>query len=79
MFHLVLKDGRSVGSLLRDGKGLLLDFDPGASHQAFACRQSKKISYAATDARDQLGLQTVLVRPDGIIAWASETAPMRRP
>ncbi|SFM10616.1 FAD-dependent monooxygenase [Methylobacterium pseudosasicola] len=72
--NLVLKDGRCVGSLLRDGKGLLLDFDPGASHQAFACRQSKKISYAATDARDQLGLQTVLVRPDGIIAWASETA-----
>ena len=69
-----LNDGRSVGSLLRDGKGLLLDFDPGASHQAFARRQSKKISYVATNARDRLGLQTVLVRPDGIVAWASETA-----
>lgn len=69
----MLRDGRRVGSLLRDGKGLLLDFDPGASHQAFARRQSQKISYVAADTRDRLGLQTVLVRPDGVVAWASET------
>ncbi|MGU3543564.1 FAD-dependent monooxygenase [Methylobacterium sp. A52T] len=70
----VLNDGRRVGSLLRDGKGLLLEFDPGATHQTFACRKSKKISYVATNAQDGLGLQAILVRPDGIVAWASETA-----
>ncbi|GJD49715.1 12-dehydrotetracycline [Methylobacterium crusticola] len=70
----VLSDGRRVGSLLRDGKGLLLDFDPGQSLQALASRRSGKISYVAADARDRLGLQAVLVRPDGIVAWASETA-----
>jgi 2-polyprenyl-6-methoxyphenol hydroxylase-like FAD-dependent oxidoreductase len=69
----VLNDGRRVGSLLRDGKGLLLDFDPGLSLQTFASRRSKKISYVATEARDRLGLQSILVRPDGIVAWASET------
>ena len=70
----VLNDGQRVGSLLRGGKGLLLEFDPGATHQTFACRKSKKISYVATNARDGLGLRAILVRPDGIVAWASETA-----
>lgn len=71
----VLSDGRRVSSLLRDSKGLLLDFDPGQSLQALASRRSGRISYVAADARDRLGLQAVLVRPDGIVAWASETAP----
>jgi len=71
----VLIDGRRVGSLLRDGKGLLLDFDPGQSLQALASRRSGRISYIAADARDRLGLRAVLVRPDGIVAWASESAP----
>jgi hypothetical protein len=71
----MLIDGRRVGSLLRDGKGLLLDFDPGQSLQALASRRSGRISYIAADARDRLGLQAVLVRPDGIVAWASESAP----
>jgi hypothetical protein len=69
----VLNDGRRVGSLLRDGRGLLLDFDPCLPLQTFACRQSKKVSYVASEARDRLGLQSILVRPDGIVAWASET------
>lgn len=71
----VLNDGRRVGSLLRDGKGLLLDFDPSQPLQALANWRSTWMSYAAGDARDRLGLQAVLVRPDGIVAWVSETAP----
>ncbi len=71
----VLSDGRRVGTLLRDGMGLLLDFDPSPSLQALAGRRSGQMSYVAADARDRLGLQAVLVRPDGIVAWAGETAP----
>lgn len=70
----VLSDGRRIGGLLRDGKGLLLDFDLSQSLQPLASRRSGRISYVAADARDRLGLQAVLVRPDGIVAWASETA-----
>lgn len=72
-FELV--DGTKVGSLLREGKGLFLDFDTGASLQALASRWRGRVSYVAGDVRDRLGLRAVLVRPDGFVAWTSETAP----
>ena len=72
-FELV--DGTRVGSLLREGKGLLLDFDPGASLQALASRWRERVTYVAGDCRDRRGLRAVLVRPDGFVAWASESAP----
>ena len=72
-FELV--DGTKVGSLLREGKGLFLDFDTGASLQALANRWRGRVTYVGGDVRDRLGLRTVLVRPDGFVAWASEAAP----
>ena len=68
-------DGTRVGELLREGKGLLLDFDPGAPLKALAHRWRERISYVATEVRDRLNLRTVLVRPDGFVAWATQTAP----
>jgi len=68
-----LADGRKVGALLRTGKGLLLDFDARAPLAAIAGRWSDRLSYIAGDARDRLGLSAVLVRPDGFVAWASDT------
>jgi len=68
-------DGTKVGSLLREGKGLLLDFDAGASLQALAGRWQGRVSHVAGDVRDRLGLRAVLVRPDGFVAWASEVVP----
>jgi hypothetical protein len=70
-----LADGTKVGSLLREGKGLFLDFDPGASFQTLTSRWRARITYVAGDARDRLGLRALLVRPDGFVAWASETVP----
>ncbi|GJE27628.1 FAD-dependent monooxygenase [Methylobacterium organophilum] len=71
----MLGDGQRVGTLMRDGKGLLLDFDRNPLLQALAQRRPARMSYVAADARDRLGLQAVLVRPDGIVAWASDTVP----
>ncbi|QRP63471.1 FAD-dependent monooxygenase [Rhodanobacter sp. FDAARGOS 1247] len=68
-------DGTKVGSLLREGKGLLLDFDAGASLQALAGRWQGRVSHVAGDVRDRLDLRAVLVRPDGFVAWASEVVP----
>ena len=72
-----LADGTKLGDHLRNGNGLLLDFDAGAGAalQALASRWSGRISYVASEATDRLGLSALLVRPDGIVAWAGETAP----
>ncbi|MDP9758007.1 hypothetical protein QE432_000809 [Agrobacterium sp. SORGH_AS 745] len=70
-----LGDGRRTGELLREGKGLLLNFSADASLEALAGRWNGRIFYVAGNAIDQLGLSTVLVRPDGIVAWATESVP----
>jgi hypothetical protein len=70
-----LADGTKLSELLRNGKGLLLDFDARPQLQALASRWSGRISYVAGDAKDRLGLSALLVRPDGVVAWAAEATP----
>lgn len=69
-----LVDGTRLGDHLGKGRGLLLDFDSRAPLQALASRWSDRITYMARNAEDRLGLSAVLVRPDGIVAWAGEAA-----
>ena len=70
-------DGTKVGSLMRDGLGLFLDFDKAAPHQALASRWQGRVAYFAGEVKDSLGLRAVLIRPDGVVAWASEGTPDR--
>jgi 2-polyprenyl-6-methoxyphenol hydroxylase-like FAD-dependent oxidoreductase len=63
-----------TGERLRDGKALLLDFAPGAPLHSVAQRWQARMSYVAGEPEDRLGLSAVFVRPDGVVAWASETA-----
>ena len=72
-FELV--DGTKTGELLGRGTGLLLDFGAEAPLRALAGRWNGRIRYVARDARDPLGVSAVLVRPDGIVAWASAGEP----
>ncbi|UGY04036.1 FAD-dependent monooxygenase [Bradyrhizobium quebecense] len=67
--------GARLGDLLRDGRGLLLDFDPRSPLRPLADRWCGRINYVASDAGDRLGLCAVLVRPDGFVAWATDIAP----
>ena len=67
-----LTDGSRLGERLREGRGLLLDFGADAPLQALASRWNDRIAYIASGARDSRGMSAVLVRPDGIVAWASE-------
>jgi 2-polyprenyl-6-methoxyphenol hydroxylase-like FAD-dependent oxidoreductase len=67
-----LADGRKLGELLRNGKGLFLDFDARSPLRALAGRWSGRITYVASDVTDRLGLSAVLLRPDGFVAWAGE-------
>ena len=71
-FELV--DGAKIGELLKKGTGLFLDFDASSPFEALASRWSDRIKYVASGAKDRLGLNAVLVRPDGFVAWASEGA-----
>ena len=68
-----LEDGTRLGELLQDGRGALLDF-----HRTLDDAPSR-IRYAGGPARDQLGLSAVLVRPDGIVAWAADQIPGEAP
>jgi 2-polyprenyl-6-methoxyphenol hydroxylase-like FAD-dependent oxidoreductase len=68
-------DGTRLGEHLKGGAGLLLDFTAGVSLQTLAGRWSDRIVYIARSATDPLGLTALLLRPDGIVAWASDTKP----
>jgi 2-polyprenyl-6-methoxyphenol hydroxylase-like FAD-dependent oxidoreductase len=70
-----LEDGTRLGAWLRDGNGLLLDFGRQASLQTLDGLWGDHVKYVASDVKDRLGLRALLVRPDGFVAWASDTTP----
>jgi hypothetical protein len=68
-----LENNRTIGELMYDGQGILLDFDRTGTLETLASEY--KIKYISGPAKEQLGLSAVLVRPDGIIAWAADNEP----
>jgi 2-polyprenyl-6-methoxyphenol hydroxylase-like FAD-dependent oxidoreductase len=70
-----LADGTRIGTRLRQGRGLLLDFDPATPLRALDGLWADRVTYVASDAKDRLGLRALLVRPDGFVAWASDATP----
>lgn len=68
-------DGTRLGEHLRAGRGLLLDFAADTPLQALAARWGDRVTYLAKQPNDSLGLGALLVRPDGIVAWAAEVSP----
>ncbi|BBZ25805.1 FAD-dependent oxidoreductase [Mycolicibacterium madagascariense] len=71
-----LPDGTRLAALLHDGRGLLLDFDAAAPLQAIPGADFRgRIDYLCTEVKDRLGLAAVLVRPDGVVAWACDDRP----
>jgi 2-polyprenyl-6-methoxyphenol hydroxylase-like FAD-dependent oxidoreductase len=67
-----LEDGRRLGDLLHDGRGLLLDFTASESLQALSNGRHDRLQYVASHAKDEKGLKALLVRPDGFVTWASD-------
>ncbi|HEY9049088.1 MAG TPA: FAD-dependent monooxygenase [Ohtaekwangia sp.] len=66
------EDGTTISKFMHDGKEILLDFEMNASLKNWASEYSDCIKYIAGNAKDRLGISAVLIRPDGIIAWASD-------
>ncbi len=70
-----LADGTRPGDNLTTGGGLLLDFDSRPTLRTLASLWRERITYVACDARERLGFSAVLVRPDGVVAWAGKISP----
>jgi 2-polyprenyl-6-methoxyphenol hydroxylase-like FAD-dependent oxidoreductase len=73
------EDGTRIGEFMHDGLGILLDFGGSASSKALGktlvSEYRDKIKYIYGRAKEQFGLSTLLIRPDGITAWASDGEP----
>jgi len=73
--NFTFEDGVSIGELMHDGKAILLDFMKNASLKKLANEYGDRMKYITGRAKEQLGLQAVLIRADGIIAWAADAEP----
>jgi 2-polyprenyl-6-methoxyphenol hydroxylase-like FAD-dependent oxidoreductase len=69
------EDGARIGEVMHDGQGVLLDFDGNASLKTLASQYGDELKYVPGRAKEQLGLSAVLIRPDGFVAWASDSEP----
>ncbi|MFJ5798303.1 FAD-dependent oxidoreductase [Streptomyces decoyicus] len=74
---LRLENGTRLGDLMRDGRGVALDFSTDRCLRGSAEGWESRMQYAAGPARNDLGLGAVLVRPDGVVAWAGDRTPDR--
>jgi hypothetical protein len=72
---LRFEDGDRLGDLLREGRGVALDFSVDQRLRGAATGWEHRVRYAAGPARNDLGSGAVLVRPDGIVAWAGDRGP----
>lgn len=66
-----LADGTRVGERLRAGKWLLLDFTGADPLAAVGARRRDRLTYIRGEPKDRLGLEALLIRPDGVVAWAT--------
>ncbi|MEV4116716.1 FAD-dependent monooxygenase [Nonomuraea sp. NPDC049695] len=74
---LRLEDGTRLGDLMQDGRGVALDFSVDRRLHGSAMGWGSRMRYAAGPAINDFGLGAVLVRPDGIVAWADDREPDR--
>ena len=56
-------------------RGYCLILKTTAPLKVLASEYGERMKYVSGRAKDQLGLSAVLIRPDGIVAWASDNDP----
>ncbi|MFH7595583.1 FAD-dependent oxidoreductase [Streptomyces racemochromogenes] len=73
----LFENGTRLGNLMEDGRGVVLDFGTDRLLHASVTGWEDRIRYAAGPPVNDLGLGAVLVRPDGVVAWAGDRHPDR--
>jgi FAD binding domain len=69
------EDRVTVGELVRDGRGVLLDFGSNALLEAMARGYGDRVKFVSGRVKERLGLSAVLIRPDGFVVWACDNEP----
>lgn len=69
------EDGTTPGDVMHDGRGLLLDLTNNSELNTFADEYAPQLKYIAGPVKDRLGINALLIRPDGIVAWATDDTP----
>ncbi|MFJ7085926.1 FAD-dependent monooxygenase [Streptomyces griseus] len=69
-----LADGTTLGDLLQDGRAVLLDFSSRQLLSQQATPWQDRVRYIHGRSMKDLGVEALLVRPDGIVAWADTAA-----
>ena len=69
------EDGTTIGELMHNGQAILLDFNKNATLKTLAGTYGDQMKYVSGHANEQFGLNALLIRPDGIIAWAANNRP----
>ncbi|MFC8800704.1 FAD-dependent monooxygenase [Promicromonospora sp. NPDC057138] len=72
---LVLDDGTRIADHLRDGRALLLDLAGRADLREVAAGYQDRAAVVTAQSPDAGDLAGLLVRPDGVVAWAGDDAP----
>ncbi len=67
-----LEDGTTLGELMHEGKGVLLDFAGNTLLEGLAAEYGGQLKYVSGRVNEPLGLCAVLIRPDGFVAWACD-------
>ncbi|TGD82488.1 FAD-dependent monooxygenase [Hymenobacter wooponensis] len=73
--NFLFEDGSTLGELLCDGRGILLDFDGNVALQMLSEEYGPRLKYVTAKPQQPLGLNALLIRPDGFVAWATDGAP----
>jgi 2-polyprenyl-6-methoxyphenol hydroxylase-like FAD-dependent oxidoreductase len=68
-------DNTRLGDHLHNGKGLLLDHTENKKLQNLGQLWRNRLNYIAAQVKDSKGLTAMFVRPDGFVAWVTESHP----
>jgi len=65
----------TIGTRMRAGQGLLLDLGSNPGLAQWVAEYADRIRYLKLAPSERIGVNAVLVRPDGIVAWAADGPP----